>query len=81
MKKLTVVFVITNLLLNAMAPTLAHAATYLQGTEVNANSPIATATARKKRRGGGLMRLMKLCLQFAVDTGPRKPLHTPKCCP
>ena len=38
MKKLTVVFVITNLLLNAMAPTLAYAAIYLQGAEVNANT-------------------------------------------
>ena len=43
MKKLTVVFVITNLLLNAMAPTLAHAATYLQGTQVNANTLVQDA--------------------------------------
>ncbi len=38
MKKVTVVFVITNLLLNAMALSLVHAATYLQGAEVNANT-------------------------------------------
>ena len=38
MKKLTAVFATTTLLLNAMAPTLAHAATYLQGAEVNANT-------------------------------------------
>ena len=43
MKKLTVVFVTTNLLLNAMAPTLAHAATYLQGAEVNADTLIRDA--------------------------------------
>ena len=33
MKKLTVLFVSVALLLNAMTPTLAYAATYLQGTE------------------------------------------------
>ncbi len=35
MKKLTVTFVTATLLLNAMAPSLAHAATYLQGAQVN----------------------------------------------
>ena len=43
MKKLAAVFVTTTLLLNAMAPTLAYAATYLQGTEVNANTLIQDA--------------------------------------
>ena len=38
MKKLTVLFVSVVFLLNAMAPTLAYAATYLQGTQVNANT-------------------------------------------
>ncbi len=32
------ILVTTALLLNVMMPTLAHAATYLQGTEVNANT-------------------------------------------
>ena len=35
--------VTTALLLNAMMPTLAHAATYLQGTEVNANTLVRDA--------------------------------------
>ena len=35
MKKLAAVFVTVTLLLNAMAPTLTHAATYLQGVQVN----------------------------------------------
>ena len=43
MKKLAVVFVIATLLLNAMALTLAHAATYLQGIEVNADTLIQDA--------------------------------------
>ena len=43
MKKLTTTFVIAAVLLNAMAPTLAHAATYLQGTEVNANTLVKDA--------------------------------------
>lgn len=43
MKKLTAVFVIANLLLNAMAPTLAYAAIYLQGAEVNAKTLIQDA--------------------------------------
>ncbi|MCY3872350.1 MAG: hypothetical protein OXG87_22630 [Gemmatimonadetes bacterium] len=43
MKKLTVTFVIVTILLNAIAPTLAHAATYLQGTEVNANTLVQDA--------------------------------------
>ena len=43
MKKLTAVFVITTLLLNAMAPTLADAATYLQGAEINANALVQDA--------------------------------------
>ena len=43
MKKLAAVFVIATLLLNAMAPTLAYAATYLQGTEVNAETLIQDA--------------------------------------
>ena len=38
MKKLATVFVTATLLINAIAPTLAHAATYLQGAEVNANT-------------------------------------------
>ena len=37
------ILVTTALLLNAMAPTLAHAATYLQGAEVNANTLIRDA--------------------------------------
>ena len=43
MKKLAAVFVIATLLLNAMAPTLAYAATYLQGAQVNANTLIRDA--------------------------------------
>ena len=43
MKKLTVTFVIVTILLNAMAPSLAYAATYLQGTEINANTLIRDA--------------------------------------
>ena len=43
MKKLAAVFVTATLLLNAMAPTLAYAATYLQGTEVNTNTLIQDA--------------------------------------
>ena len=43
MKKLTITFVIAAVLLNAMAPTLAHAATYLQGAEVNANTLVKDA--------------------------------------
>ena len=38
MKKTTAVFVTAILLLNAMAPTLAYAATYLQGSEGNADT-------------------------------------------
>ena len=38
MKKLAAVFVIATLLLNAMAPTLAHVAIDLQGAQVNANT-------------------------------------------
>ncbi len=41
--KTIAIFVTAALLLNAMAPTLAHAATYLQGTEVNANTLIRDA--------------------------------------
>ncbi len=37
------ILVTTALLLNAMTPTLAHAATYLQGTEVNANTLVQNA--------------------------------------
>ena len=37
------IFVTTTLLLNAMAPTLAHAAIYLQGAEVNANTLVQDA--------------------------------------
>ena len=37
------IFVTATLLLNAMAPTLAYAATYLQGTEVNANTLVKDA--------------------------------------
>ena len=51
MKKLTVVFVITHLLLNAMAPTLAHVATYLQGTEVNADTLVQDAYVAVTYRG------------------------------
>ena len=43
MKKLAAVFVVATLLLNAMAPTLAYAATYLQGAEVNADTLIQDA--------------------------------------
>ena len=43
MKKLAAVFVIATLLLNALAPTLAYAATYLQGTEVSADTLIQDA--------------------------------------
>ena len=38
MKKLTSVCITAALQLNAMAPTLAHAAIYLQGAEINANT-------------------------------------------
>lgn len=41
--KLAAVFVTAALLLNAMAPTLAYAATYLQGAEINANTLIQDA--------------------------------------
>ncbi|MDE0554231.1 MAG: hypothetical protein OXI24_08465, partial [Candidatus Poribacteria bacterium] len=37
------ILVTTAILLNAMMPTLAHAATYLQGTEVNANTLVQDA--------------------------------------
>lgn len=43
MKKLTSVCVTAALLLNVLAPTLAYAATYLQGAEVNANTLIRDA--------------------------------------
>ena len=43
MKKLAAVFVVATILLNAMAPTLAYAATYLQGTEVSADTLIQDA--------------------------------------
>ena len=43
MKKLAAAFVTATLLLNAMAPTLAYAATYLQGAEVNADTLIQDA--------------------------------------
>ncbi len=43
MKKIAAVFVVATLLLNAMVPVLAYAATYLQGTEVNANTLIQDA--------------------------------------
>ncbi len=43
MKKLTATFVIAAVLLNAMAPTLAQAATHLQGAEVNANTLVKDA--------------------------------------
>ena len=43
MKKLATVFVTATLLINAIAPTLAHAATYLQGAEVNANTLVRDA--------------------------------------
>ena len=43
MKKLTVLFVSAVLLLSTMATTFAHAATYLQGTEVNAHTLIRDA--------------------------------------
>ena len=41
--KAIAIFVTAVFLLNAMAPTLAHAATYLQGTEVNANTLVKDA--------------------------------------
>ncbi len=43
MKKLATIFVVATLLLNAMAPTLAYAATYLQGAQVNADTLIQDA--------------------------------------
>ena len=43
MKKLTAIFVTATLLLNAITPTLALAATYLQGAEVNANTLVRDA--------------------------------------
>ena len=43
MKKLAAVFVTATFLLNAMAPTLTHAATYLQGKGVNAETLIQDA--------------------------------------
>ena len=43
MNKIAAVFITATLLLNAMAPTLAYAATYLQGAEVNANTLIQDA--------------------------------------
>ena len=43
MKKIAVVFVVVTLLLNAIAPALAYAATYLQGAEVNADTLIQDA--------------------------------------
>ena len=43
MKKLAAVFVTATLLLNAIAPALTYAATYLQGAEVNANTLIQDA--------------------------------------
>ena len=43
MKKLTVIFVIVTILLNVMAPTLAYAAIYLKGAEVNANTLVRDA--------------------------------------
>ena len=42
MKIFTMVAVVA-VLLNAMTPALAHAATYLQGTEVNANTLVQDA--------------------------------------
>ena len=44
------ILVTTALLLNAMMPTLAHAATYLQGTQVNANTLIRDAYVQVKYR-------------------------------
>ena len=41
-RSLSIVMVVA-IRLNAMAPTLAHAATYLQGTEVNTNTLIRDA--------------------------------------
>ena len=41
--RVIVILVTTALLLNVMMPTLAHAATYLQGTEVNANTLVRDA--------------------------------------
>lgn len=43
MKKLVAFFVVATFLLNAMAPALAYAATYLQGAEVNADTLIQDA--------------------------------------
>ena len=43
MKKLIAIFVTVALLLNTVMPTLAHAATYLQGAEVNANTLVRDA--------------------------------------
>ena len=43
MKKLAAVFVVATLLLNAIAPALTYAATYLQGAEVNASTLVRDA--------------------------------------
>ncbi|MDE2953294.1 MAG: hypothetical protein OXR71_02135, partial [Gemmatimonadota bacterium] len=43
MKKLIAIFVTVALLLNTVMPTLALAATYLQGAEVNANTLVRDA--------------------------------------
>ena len=43
MKKIAAVFVVVTLLLNAMAPVLSYAATYLQGAEVSADTLIQDA--------------------------------------
>lgn len=52
MKKLTAIFVTAILLLNAMAPALAHAATYLQGTEKKTR---AVEQASQKPQGKTVM--------------------------
>ncbi|MDE2830253.1 MAG: hypothetical protein OXN20_09065 [Gemmatimonadota bacterium] len=49
MKIVTMVTVLA-VLLNAMMPTLVHAATYLQGTQVNANMLIRDAYVQVKYR-------------------------------
>ena len=54
MKKLTAIFVIAALLLNAMTPTLAHAATYLQGTEEKKKTR-AVEQASQKPQGKTVM--------------------------
>ena len=67
MKIVSAVMIVATLL-NAMAPTLAHAATYLQGIEVNANTLVKDAyvqvtyydsKGKQKLEKGWMMRLAR----------------------